>query len=213
MLKRIKIEGYKSFKNLDLTLDPITVIMGPNTTGKSNFLDALYLLSRAVTSRNLKEAFEGHRGLPLESFYYGDEGYEALLKKENSKSTFKIDVELSKKTKEEVKRVISEKRKGIDSAEGKKVILEKLLRYSLTLEILPQTGHLRVYDEQLLALRKSGNVPKESRTPFLEKKLGEDKVPRLHLRMEGQAHPTYYQVGLEHTIASTPLYEPHYPHM
>ncbi|MDZ7261196.1 MAG: AAA family ATPase [candidate division KSB1 bacterium] len=52
MLRRIKIEGYKSFKNLDLTLQPVSVIMGPNAAGKSNFLDALYLF------RNIKE-FEG----------------------------------------------------------------------------------------------------------------------------------------------------------
>jgi predicted ATPase len=31
--------------------------------------------------------------------------------------------------------------------------------------------------------------------------------------MEGQAHPTYHEIGLDHTIISTPLYEPHYPHM
>ncbi|MDZ7261198.1 MAG: hypothetical protein ONB05_03705 [candidate division KSB1 bacterium] len=31
--------------------------------------------------------------------------------------------------------------------------------------------------------------------------------------MEGQAHLTYYQVGLEHTIVSSALYEPHYPHV
>lgn len=76
MIKRVKIEGYKSFRKLDVALKPLTVILGPNTSGKSNFLDALYLLSRAVNKRNFKEAFDGHRGLPLESFFYGDVGYE-----------------------------------------------------------------------------------------------------------------------------------------
>lgn len=31
--------------------------------------------------------------------------------------------------------------------------------------------------------------------------------------MEGQAHPTYHDVGLDHSILSLPLYPPHYPHL
>jgi predicted ATPase len=31
--------------------------------------------------------------------------------------------------------------------------------------------------------------------------------------MEGQAHPTFYETGLDHTILSMPLYPPHYPHI
>ncbi len=40
MLKRLKIEGYKSFGHLDLDLRPLGVILGPNDSGKSNILDA-----------------------------------------------------------------------------------------------------------------------------------------------------------------------------
>ena len=56
-------------------------------------LDALNLLSRIVTSRNLKEAFENQRGLPLESFYYGEEGYDKLLKRDTAEIHFEVDVE------------------------------------------------------------------------------------------------------------------------
>jgi len=87
MIKRVRIENYKSFQSLSLELRPLSVIFGPNASGKSNFLDALYFLSRAVSQKNLKEAFEGHRGLPLESFYYGEEGYDGLLKKANLRFT------------------------------------------------------------------------------------------------------------------------------
>ena len=31
--------------------------------------------------------------------------------------------------------------------------------------------------------------------------------------MEGQAHPTYHERYLDHTILSRPLYPPHYPHL
>jgi predicted ATPase len=208
MIKRVKIIRYKSFEGLDLQLRPLSVIMGPNASGKSNFLDALYFLSRAVSQKNLKQAFEGHRGLPLESFYYGDEGYDRLLKKNHIEFTIEVDVEISPTTRKKVGEIVQAKRKGIDSPNSSKAIItEHLLRYRLTIEALPETGYLRVKDERLCAIKKNGEE-KKTRKPFLE--LGGD---RIHLRMEGQAHPVYHQIGLDHTIVSTALYEPHYPHI
>ena len=81
MLKRVVIQGYKSLVDLDLTLQPLTVLFGPNAAGKSNFLDAMQLLSRMAFSRTLKEAFEPpYRGKPLESFTLGPEGLPELLR-------------------------------------------------------------------------------------------------------------------------------------
>ncbi len=68
MIKRIKIEGYKSFKSLDLELSPVSVIFGPNASGKSNLLDAIQLLSRCAMS-SIADAFENHRGTPQESSF------------------------------------------------------------------------------------------------------------------------------------------------
>ena len=115
MIKRVSIKGYKSFSTLSLDLKPLTVIFGPNASGKSNFLDALYLISRVVTMRNLSEAFEGHRGLPLESFYYGDKGYDELREKSNVSFTFEIDVILSPSIIGKVEEIVKAKRRGIDS--------------------------------------------------------------------------------------------------
>ena len=58
MLKRIKIRGYKSLLDLDVNLQPLCVLFGSNATGKSNFLDALQLLSRLATSATLRDAFQ-----------------------------------------------------------------------------------------------------------------------------------------------------------
>ena len=207
MIKRVRIEGYKSFQNLDLNLRPLTIIFGPNASGKSNFLDALFFLSRAVSQKNLKEAFEGHRGYPLESFYYGDKGYEELLKKTNLQSTFEVDIEISPLIREKVNGIIQAKRKGIDSTNPEKhIITESFLRYHLTIEALPETGYLRVMDEKLCAIKRNGE--EKARKPFLER-----EGSRNHLRMEGQAHPVFHEIGLDHTIISTALYEPHYPHI
>lgn len=215
MIRRIKIDGYKSFKNFEVELAPLSVILGANASGKSNLLDAIYLLSQLVSRRNLKEAFEGHRGLPLESFYYGDCGYEELLKKPSHKFSLEVDVELSEWVRDRVREIVLEKRKGIDrpSDQGRReVVTEKLLRYRVELEAVPKTGYVRVVDEKLAAIKKNGEENK-SRNPFIEKKPSEDGAERIHLRMEGQAHPTYHEVGLEHTIVSSPIYEPHYPHI
>ena len=208
MIKRVKIEGYKSFKKSDLQLRPLSVIFGANASGKSNFLDALYFLSRAVSQKNLKEAFEGHRGLPLESFHYGDEGYDSLLNKNNLQFTIEVDAEISPPIRKKVEEIVQAKRKGIDSSgSSKTIITEHLLKYSLTVEALPETGYLRVRNERLSAIKPNGEERK-TRNPFLEL-----KGDQIHLRMEGRAHPIYHQIGLDHTIVSTALYEPHYPHI
>lgn len=211
MIKRLKVIGYKSLKNVEVYFEPLSVIFGPNAAGKSNLLDALNLISRIVTSRSLKEAFEQHRGLPLESFYYGEKGYEKFLEEDTAEAHFEVDVELSPRTVESVEKLVAEKRKGIESGERpKKRLTERFLRYASTIQILPRTGHVRVLNESLSALKKNGQV--KARNPFLEKVSISGKET-LHLRMEGQAHPTYYDLGLDHTVMSMSLYEPHYPHI
>jgi len=211
MIKRLRVKGYKSLRDVEIHFEPLSIIFGPNAAGKSNILDALNLISRIVTKRTLKDAFEQHRGLPLESFYYGEKGYEKLLEQETAKAHFEVDVELSGNTINSVEKLIAEKRKGISAEERpQKRITEKFLRYSLTIQILPESGYLRVIDESLRALRKDGK--EKVRKPFVEKELSFGKE-RLHLRMEGQAHPIYYDLGLDHSIMSMSLYEPHYPHI
>ena len=220
MLKRIKIQGYKSLDNVDVQLKPLSVLFGPNAAGKSNFLDAIQLLSRIATSKTLREAFEPpYRGKPLESFSLcGSSGLNDLLQKENAKFSIEADIELSDGVVQSVNRHILEMRKGVpgDGANGDKdkkvkqsaIVREKNLRYRVEMEILPKSGILRVSDESLSALTNRGEVVK-SRDPFFSK--AEDN--KFHVRMEGQSRPTYYERYLDHTILSQPSYPPHYPHI
>lgn len=67
MLTRIEIDGFKSFRNLAVDLNPFTVIAGPNAAGKSNFFDAIRFLSRIATY-DLAEAVQELRGEPSELF-------------------------------------------------------------------------------------------------------------------------------------------------
>jgi predicted ATPase len=156
MIRRIRIEGYKSFAELDLRLSPLSVIFGPNASGKSNLFDAIYLLSRAVTCKTLAEAFEGHRGLPLESFYYGDCGYEELLGRKHLALTFEVDVELSPAVLEIMNRLVTERSELNAFPCLKDRQMERYLRYRLKIAALPKTGVMEVVEEHLTVLKKDG---------------------------------------------------------
>ena len=75
---------------------PLTLLFGPNAAGKSNFLDALQLLSKLATSRTLKDAFEPpYRGKPLESFTIGEQGLRGLVEKDRLVFSIEADLFLS----------------------------------------------------------------------------------------------------------------------
>ena len=216
MLEQVAIHGYKSLVDVQVALGPLVVLFGPNAAGKSNFLDALQLLSRMVASRTLKEAFEPpYRGKPLESFSFGSDGIADLLTRESASFAIQVDIELSPHVVEAVNQQVREMRQPAHGSANEHAgkhgtgpaIQEKRLRYRIEVEILPRSGILRVADEHVAALNRQGE-PTRKRKPFLERIQG-----RLHLRMEGQAHPTYFECYLDHSILSKPLYPPHYPHL
>ena len=60
MLKEIRMENWKSYQQSTLYLDPLTVLIGTNASGKSNALDAFQFLSRSVA------------GLPINTILQGD---------------------------------------------------------------------------------------------------------------------------------------------
>ncbi|AGY56942.1 AAA family ATPase [Gloeobacter kilaueensis] len=214
MIRRVKITGYKSLRDVEINpLPQITLIFGPNAAGKSNLFDALGLLSRtAGANATLKDAFRAHRGTPLEAFSFDETGLEGLLKKKSAQFTIEVDVSLSDSVISLVEAEIKQMRSGLTEEHSKeRRIVEKLLRYRLTVEILTDSGHLRVLDEYLAAVSRTGER-KKSRNPFIES-VYEKEPGRIRLRMEGQSHPTDYEMGLDYTLVSRPLYVPHYPHI
>ncbi len=214
MLKRIKIQGYKSLVDIEVNFEHLAVLVGPNASGKSNFLDALHLLSRIATNRTLKEAFDSpYRGHALESFTFGKEGIKSLLEQETVSFSIEVDVQLSPTVVENVNRQIQVMRRT-PLGEGESVlrrspptVRSENLRYRIEIEMFPKLGTLRVTDEYLAALNATGEL-NQKRKPFLEQ-IDE----RLHLRMEGQARPAYYERGLNYSILSMAHYPPHHPHL
>lgn len=47
-LERIVVQGFKSFRELDLSLERINVLIGANGSGKSNFIQLFQMMNRAV---------------------------------------------------------------------------------------------------------------------------------------------------------------------
>lgn len=161
MLKRVKIQGYKSLVDVEVHLQPLTVLFGPNASGKSNFLDALQLLSRIADSRTLKDAFSPpYRGTPLESFTFGPHGIKDLLAQERVSFSIEVDVDLSKaivdRVNQEIRAVRGTKTvaegNNIDSGSRVSYVREKNLCYRIEIEMLPKAGTLRIANESLTVL-------------------------------------------------------------
>ena len=218
VLRRIRIQNYKSLRDVDIELQPLTVLFGHNAAGKSNFVDALQLLARIVSSRSLTKACEPScPANPLELLPIGPEGIEHRAGEAAASFRIEADIELSRHT---VARVQSEIRGlGVtgdgDGAEGgsrpgasgRRYLRERNLRYAIEVEVIPRMRVLRLLDESLSALRQDGEL-KQSRNPYAER-VGQ----KVHLRPETQSHPLLFRVGIDHAIISRPLYAPHYPHL
>ena len=58
MITKIALENWKSFRRAKLFLDPLTVLIGTNASGKSNAIDALDFLARIAESKDLRACLE-----------------------------------------------------------------------------------------------------------------------------------------------------------
>lgn len=64
MLKKLILENWKSFRYAELPLDPLTVLIGTNASGKSNVVEALEFLQRIANGENIETALAGDKTLP-----------------------------------------------------------------------------------------------------------------------------------------------------
>jgi predicted ATPase len=74
MITRIEIDGFKSFYDFSVDLQPFTVLIGANGTGKSNLFDALKLLSHLADGDRVAVALNKIRGGAREAFALKEDG-------------------------------------------------------------------------------------------------------------------------------------------
>jgi predicted ATPase len=70
-LSRIEIKGYRSIKDLDLTLENLNVLIGANGSGKSNFISFFKLLNFSLDSPEGLGEFVGRNGGANVLTHYG----------------------------------------------------------------------------------------------------------------------------------------------
>ena len=61
MLKRIRLKDFKSFVDEEVEVAPLTMLVGANASGKSNFLDAIQFLQGLASGLTLSEVLNGER--------------------------------------------------------------------------------------------------------------------------------------------------------
>jgi predicted ATPase len=61
MLKRIRLKDFKSFVDEEVEVAPLTLLVGANASGKSNFLDAIRFLQGLASGLTLSEVLNGER--------------------------------------------------------------------------------------------------------------------------------------------------------
>jgi len=64
MLKELRLSHWKSFDSATLYIDPLTILIGTNASGKSNTLDALLVLQRVASGAGIFQAINGDVSLP-----------------------------------------------------------------------------------------------------------------------------------------------------
>ena len=114
MLTRIEIDGFKTFDNFALDLVPLTAVVGPNASGKSNLFDAIRFLS-LLSQYDIRTAMQDLRGLPEELFRLTTKG-------SSKRITIAIETLLE--------------RQGVDAFGTPYAVTAQRLRYELELQMI-----------------------------------------------------------------------------
>ncbi len=148
MLSKLRVRGFKSLDDVELSFPRLSVLFGPNAAGKSNLLESILTLSRLATARTLSEALaEPLRGYPIEMFNFPPDGLAGLLRSEEAK--FSLEAEL--------------------------VAENERFAYDVEIGMQTKSGNLSVTNEYLAALSAKGD-PKG--TASIERIDGEIRIRR-----------------------------------
>ena len=88
MITKLRLKNWKSFKDSTVYIDPLTILIGVNASGKSNVLDALDFVKKWLTAKdsNASDVLESIRG-----------GKNWLIKRGEKRCDLEITVEINNK--------------------------------------------------------------------------------------------------------------------
>jgi len=206
MLKRARITGYKSLVDAEITFaDPLTLIIGPNASGKTNLFDALALLSRMMQRGSVQEAFDQeHRGSYLEAFSFDAAGLAGSMAQPEREMRFEIDVALSPELVEAITNDIHLISSDAEIGE-QSLITESYLRYSIVIQTQERGTGLVITDETLVALDQEGK-PKVSAQIFVDRKQGIPFHLATQFALEQRLFNKSFDVPLIFMVAPLPVY-------
>ena len=186
------------------------MIFGPNAAGKSNFLDALDLLSSLSSADTVSEAFEKHRGnrldrqLPIRRFFYQEKEQSSPLT-----MNFEVDFELQPRIIDELNTNLEEREELENLERSYTRVTQSSLRYELSIEYHTDRRALYVTHEYLAPLRKDGK-PKDNIVPYIRQK---DRPSKISVKLERQSHPRYYELPRTRTLLSEISDWVNHPHL
>ncbi len=205
MITRFEIDGFKTFKDFALDFEPLSAIVGPNASGKSNLFDAVRFLSRLAQS-DIGSAMTELRGQPEELFRQTSAGTSQIMK-------FAVEVYLDPK--------------GKDAFGNSYEVKAQRLRYELHLGLQRSSeGHARsivVVHESCGPIKKSDDRAQYLRSkkisynanvsPFI--RLSEDRAA-IEVRQDGrQKHgkPMKFSMAEAKRSALSTITTAEFPHL
>ena len=170
MLKSIYLHNFKSFAEAELPLEQLTLMIGSNASGKSNALEALWILSQLATGRALSVILDGERRsdgrvrggraacprVPFQSFELG-----CTYQAEKYELEYRIMVHVGENISvenESLKRITRDKTEKLFETLDARTSDDILVQY------LPDTYHSRLLCRRDVAIlsRIHGLIPKHS---------------------------------------------------
>lgn len=95
MITELRLRNWKSFSDATLFIDPITIIIGTNASGKSNIFDALKLLSALASPIDIMDIAKNVRGGAEGIIRRGEQMCNLTITMESDKSTEQLIYEVT----------------------------------------------------------------------------------------------------------------------
>lgn len=179
MLTRIEISGFKSFSNFSVDLQPFSVVVGPNASGKSNLFDAFRFIS-LLAQQDIRTAMQELRGEPEELF--------RMEAPHRQASKIQMAVELLLP------------RSGVDDFGNKFLIKAQRVRYELEIALKrdesgnPKSIYIsREYcapilkkEERVRAIKRNSEVRYQPSKPFIRMDTDGEQPSAIIIRQDGE---------------------------